>query len=331
MTFPTDFRRRLIARTVAGVLALAGAFAPTAALAASEDDDATQQTIDPNQTQGTGRVIIDRGHVDFGPTLNTGEWIIEIHDDTGSPSYWRRLEDVVIHVDDDALLDVPDSSAYDFLGLQPGTPVWVIPQTQNTDVVWTGWNTQEPNVLDQLDLGTTLSIRGVDGPGEVSVYLQSGNFGDPDPLWSSRDPFPQESWIEVNTHTHANWVFSEPGIYLVDIQFDADLNTGENVSARDTLRFAVGDDTDTESAFGMTPTETSSDGDASDEAQESGDAEPQPESGDPADAGIDVGLVIWIVVGAVVVVLIAAVTIVVATSRNAKKRALAARTGRETR
>lgn len=314
--------RRIVSALILATLAIG---APSAASAA--DDDELDQTIDPNQTQGTGQVVLDRGHVDFGPTLNTGEWIIQIHDDTASPSYWRMLEDVVLKVDDTAKLAVPDAEAYSFLGQEPGTEVWVVPQTRNADVVWAGWNTQEPNVLDQLNLGTTLSVLGVQGPGDVIAYLQSGNFGEPEPLWSTLEPFPQQSWIEVNTHTHANWVFSEPGIYLVDIQFEAELNTGEAVTARDTLRFAVGDETNAEEGFTAVAEKSA------DEAETEGPpAESDPGDAEDADAveasDSMLGAIIWIVVGVVAAVLVIAIIVAVTASRRAKARALAARAGK---
>ena len=311
--------RRLFRIAVGVTLALGAALVPSFA-AADENDDLTQR-IDPNQSQGTGQVVVDRGHVDFGPTLNTGQWRIQIHDDSASPSYWRNLEDVVMKVTDAGVLEVPDDPAYAFLGEDPGTPVWVVPQTQKSDVVWTGWNTQEPGVLSSLKVGTTLSILGVEGPGEVIAYLQSGNFGDPQPLWSTLDEFPQQTWIEINTHTHANWVFTTPGIYLVDVQFDGELTSGETVSARDTLRFAVGDATDPQPAFAMTTS-----AEAVDPSSAPSDT---PIASEPGSSDGAVGPVLFIVIGAVGAVLIVAPIVVGTASRRAKARVLAARRAKE--
>ena len=101
-------------------------------------DDNLQQTIDPNQQQGVGHVVLEQGHIDFGPTLATGKWKIQIHDDTGDVSYWRMPSDVVMHVNDKAIMPMPSGDTHSFIGEQPGTPLWVIPQTQNPDVVWVG-------------------------------------------------------------------------------------------------------------------------------------------------------------------------------------------------
>lgn len=316
---------RAIARTVA-IAAATAVLVPGAMLGgaahAQEDDDALQQTLDPNQAQGTGQVVLDAGHVDFGPTLNTGEWRIQLHDDTDIPRYWRNLEDVVLQVNDASINQVPDSEDFSFLGIEPGNDVWIVPQVQEPDVIWAGWNTQEPNVLDNLNLGATLRMLGVEGPGDLTVFLQSGNFGDVEPLWSTLEPFPQDSWIEVNTHTHANWVFSEPGVYLVELQFEGELVSGESVSARDTLRFAVGDETDPEEAFGAEiDEELVADEEVPAENREVAD------TAETDDGGL--AMLLWIVVGAVALALIVALIVVVVATRKAKARARAARTSEE--
>lgn len=215
-------------------------------------DETGLQTIDPNQRQGSGQVVIDRGHVDFGPTLATGAWRMQLHDDTGDTSYWRNPEDVVIWLNDDAIIDMPDDDAYGFIGERPGTPLYVVPQTQNPDVAWVGWNTQEPGVMERLRGGMTLSLDGVDGPGALDVYLENGNFGAPTEVWSSRRPYPQASFIETNMHTHVNWVFHAPGVYRVRLTLSGDLTDGGHVSDSNVLTFAVGEDTDPWRAFDAT-------------------------------------------------------------------------------
>ena len=317
----TGFRRRLLGGAIAAVAALTILPASIASAEGGPPEDGLSQVIDPNQAQGTGQVVLDDGHIDFGPTLNTGEWIVQTHDDTSSPSYWRMLSDVVAQVNDTSKLTIPDDDAYAFLGLEPGTEAWVIPQVRRPGVIWAGWNTQEPNVLDSLSMGTTLSILGVDGPGDVSVYLQSGNFGEPDPLWSTFEPFPQESWIEVNTHTHANWVFSEPGVYLVELEFSGDLVDGTAVAARDTLRFAVGDETDPEAAF-------AAEFDGASIAAEQDPASPDTAAGEAVDADVagsdGAGLIIGVVAGVVGAALVVALVVLLIAARRARERARAA-------
>lgn len=216
------------------------------------DDGSLQQTIDPDQEVATDDVVLEAGHVDLGPREVDGSWTLMVHDDTRlAGSVWRPLEHAVIQVRDAATQQVPDDPAYSFLGVPPGAGVHVVPQTQDPDVVWLGWNTQDPSVLDSVDRGVTLTLRGVDGPGHLVVYLQDGGFGAPDVLWDSRAlaGADQDLWVDVNTHTHANWVFSEPGTYLVSIAASATLVDGTEQTTTGTLRLAVGDGTDPEEAL----------------------------------------------------------------------------------
>jgi surface-anchored protein len=121
--------------------------------------------------------------------------------------------------------------------------VWVVPQTENPGVVWLGWNTQDPAVMERIDRGVRLRLLGADGPGKLSVYLQSGDLSGPEVLWESDAEVTDPLWVDVNTHTHANWVFSAPGVYVVRLEATADLLDGSKVSDVADVRVAVGDAT----------------------------------------------------------------------------------------
>jgi putative ABC transporter-associated repeat protein len=202
------------------------------------------QSLDPGQAQATGRAVLETGHVDIGPRLRDGKWSIQIHDDHAVPSVWREPADTVLRVLDTARQQIPDDPAYGFLGEQPGTQVHVVPQTEKQGVVWIGWNTQDPGVIGAISRGVTMTLRGVQGPGGVTVFLQSGNLGAPQVLWSSAKPLPQPMWVETNTHTHANWVFGKPGNYQLAVDISADLADGTTATASTVLRVAVGDATE---------------------------------------------------------------------------------------
>lgn len=223
---------------------------------------------DPNLDQTLGELaivhgerVLEAGHLDMGPKYDAdGTWRFLIHDDVakadaGATSVWRYPDETVLHVRDEGKLVVPDDAAYSFVGAEPGSEVWVAPQTQDPDVVWIGWNTQDPAVMQTVDRGVTLSLRAVEGPGIMTTYLQSGSFGAPQVLWDSRIAEAQPVWVDVNTHTHANWVFTAPGVYLVELTAEADLIDGSHVSDTQRLRFAVGTSTSPDEAFAATWTE----------------------------------------------------------------------------
>ncbi|HEU5149329.1 MAG TPA: choice-of-anchor M domain-containing protein [Iamia sp.] len=307
---------------LAALVALALA-APAGAQATTEPD--LDQTIDADQGTATGPADLALGHVDMGPRFVDGDWTLMIHDDAVEPSVWRSLDDAVLQVGDTALLPVPDDPNYDFLGLEAGTEVHVVPQTQAPDVVWLGWNTQDPEVLDAVDRGVTMSLLGVDGPGTVTMYLQAGNLEPPDVLWTSETDEAQPVWVELDTHTHANWVFSEPGVYLLRVEVAADLISGATVTDTRTVRFAVGDATDPDdaraAAFDGPVAEAPAGG-----AGEGAAGGPGP-AGAPAGGGDEGGVPLGLVAAGLgaALVLVAVATVLGVRGSRAKRRAEADR------
>lgn len=242
------------------ILALSFMFSPVATHIAQADD--LDQTISPDQQHCTGRTVIDRGHLDFGPNLSSGQWKLELHDDTGDVSCWRDLSNTIIRVNDHAQIPMPDDERYSFVNEKPGTPLWVIPQTQNTKVVWLGWNTQEPTVIQQLSQGMNLSFEKLAGPGEIDLYLENGNLGAPQPIWSTQNPG-KSTWIEVNAHTHTNWIFHKPGAYRLKITASGKLTNGKQISDSQELLFAVSNQVDVNTAFPASQDKTLNSGDSS--------------------------------------------------------------------
>ncbi|MFY1674574.1 choice-of-anchor M domain-containing protein [Plantactinospora sp. WMMB334] len=238
-----------ILRRAAVLVALVAVPAPALA---EEPTPGLDQSIAADQPLASGRATLGTGHVDIGPRYVDDEWTLLIHDGTRAQPVWRSPDETVLRVSDAALQAVPDDPAYAFLGVDAGAEVHVVPQVQNQQVVWLGWNTQDPRVMRTIDRGVTLQLLGVRGPGTLTTFLQAGNFAAPQVLWRSAESAARPIWVEVNTHTHANWVFSAPGVYLVTIQVSADLISGEQVSASRTLRFAVGDATGVDVAFAAT-------------------------------------------------------------------------------
>ncbi|GAB3400234.1 hypothetical protein GCM10027515_07800 [Schumannella luteola] len=321
---PTTSSRRPLALLGAVALALATIALPSAALA-----DDLDQNLSSDEPIADDTRAIESGHVDIGPRYVDGEWTVMIHDDTArtdpsTPSVWRHAEKTVLRVVDAAEQRVPDDPAYEFLGAKAGSEVLIVPQTQNPQVVWVGWNTQDPEAMQRMDRGATFTLLGLDGPGTLVTYLQSGNFTEPTVLWDSRSTKKQQPvWVDVNTHTHANWVFSEPGVYLATFRVSADLIDGSTVDDVRTLRFAVGSATSVDAALAATPTITAANAPAVDDDATGDDASAAAETDGAARVAADTSSVLT-VVGVIVgggLLLIAVVVIVVARSSRAKRRA----------
>lgn len=325
-------RRAPLAAVAVLVAVLAAPLAGGGAAHAETPDPDLDQSLDAGMSVVDGERVLDVGHVDMGPKFVDGQWRFLIHDDVakadaGAASVWRYPEQTVLHVSDAAQLAVPDDPAYAFVGAPVGAPVWVVPQTQDPAVVWLGWNTQDPEVMERIDRGITLSLTGVQGPGTMTTYLQSGSFGEPQVLFDSREPEAQSAWVDVNTHTHANWVFTEPGVYLVRMQAEAGLIDGSTVSDTQLIRFAVGSATPPADALaaawdgGDPSAETTTD--AGDPAAVAEDAA----TGQAADAGTAGDPLVPILMGAIGLVaaaLVAGVVVVLVRGGRARREALAA-------
>lgn len=286
------------------------------------------------------KVTITEGHIDLGPRLVDGQWVLAARDDTAKTPVWRQTNDMAFVLGENTVLPVPESADYQFLGVPAGTRVYTIGQNQVSGAPWLGWNTQAPELAQAGVSGVKLRLTGHQGPGEVHVFLQAGNFGAPQVVWSTAGHKSTEIYIEANTHTHANWVFTQPGVHLLQFQVTGADGDGRQISATAVLRFAVGKDVTPEQALGAKWQDSSSfegatHANASDSAQ-AGDSEhsnaagtaaasatggAQGEAGEPRQNQSEMGW--WLpLVGGMLVVLIPAGAIVVVRRRAREREAV---------
>lgn len=237
----------------------------------SRGERALTQTLSAEQPVASGRTEISAGHVDMGPRFNNGKFELMLHDDHGETPVWRSLDEVIYRGSDQAILEVPNDPRYSFVGAPAGSKVYVIPQTETKGVIWPGWNTQDPQLVSKLNRGVNLTLEQVSGPGTFSLYLENGNFSAPQVLWSSTKSEPQKLWVEKNTHTHANWVFTAPGEYLLKVTASAELSDGSTVSDTRYLKFAVGDSASADALYAMEAQARGSSGSASSDSASSSD------------------------------------------------------------
>ena len=213
-------------------------------------DPALEQNVAANEPTSQTPAVIEAGHVDLGPRLIGGKITVSLRDDSAASPVWRDPNKTVLRVRDGALIQVPQGEDYKFLA--DSKRVYVLPQTQKTQLVWLGWNTQDPAVTKLIQGGVNMRIEQVKGPGRSWLILQEGTFGKPKVLADSAASA-QDIWVDTNTHVHANWIFSKPGIYLVKVSFKATGVDGKTYQATTTLRFAVGDATSTTNALKAQP------------------------------------------------------------------------------
>lgn len=236
--------------TTAPTSGATGAATSSGASATPSADPALEQNVAANEPTSQTPAVIEAGHVDLGPRLIGGKLTVSLRDDSAASPVWRDPNKTVLRVRDGALIQVPQGEDYKFLA--DSKRVYVLPQTQKTQLVWLGWNTQDPAVTKLIQGGVNMRIEQVKGPGHSWLILQEGTFGKPKVLADSAASA-QDIWVDTNTHVHANWIFSKPGIYLVKVSFKATGVDGKTYQATTTLRFAVGDATSTTNALKAQP------------------------------------------------------------------------------
>ncbi len=229
------------AQTAASATATYTLTAEPATAEEAEILDAADSGRDGSAQVDTACEIIVDGHVDIGPRFVDGAWTAQLRDDRASASVWRDLDDVVLRVPDAALFPIPEGD-YGFLG-ETGEEIYMLPQVQASGIVWPGWNTQDPSVIDGVPGAVDWNLTAVDGPGAFTLFL-TGSFGGVEVLFDSSEALPQTVTVPRNTHAHGNWTFAEPGVYRLTVEFTATTGEGETVTDTEDVQIAVGDATD---------------------------------------------------------------------------------------
>ncbi|MFA3875811.1 choice-of-anchor M domain-containing protein [Streptomyces sp. MMCC 100] len=186
------------------------------------------------------RIVIDQGHVDaVAPRMVDGTFRTLFRDSRTSDIVWREPESVIMHLTSEGREVVPEpAGGAAFIG-EAGHVYYLIPQVQDSALLWAGWSTEafsSSSVQGKL----SFSLDQVEGPGGVLVFGWSP-FGEPLMRFDSRDGLPDTYGVPAVTHEHANWVFTEPGVYRLTFTVAATLASGEQVKDSQTYTMAVGD------------------------------------------------------------------------------------------
>ncbi|MFD7817350.1 choice-of-anchor M domain-containing protein [Streptomyces sp. NPDC059785] len=190
------------------------------------------------------RIVIDQGHVDaVAPRIVEGRFRTLFRDSRTSDIVWREPSSVIMHLTAAGRDVVPDpAGSLAFVG-EPGDTYYCIPQTQDPDLLWAGWST-EAFGSSSVQGGLSFSLDEIEGPGDLLVFGWSP-FGEPLMRFDSSDGLPDTYAVPAVTHEHANWVFTEQGVYRLTFTVAATLASGEQVKDSQTYTMAVGDvDTD---------------------------------------------------------------------------------------
>ena len=153
--------------------------------------------------------VFDSGHVDaFYVTAPEGQLTLGLKEDITGSGVTHPGDDVTLRVSEDAWNDATEGVS----GI--GTPTYYLPQTQDSALLWPGWDTQPAQSAGYTDVD--FEFVEVTGPGDIFVFETAG-FGDVQPVTNAGE-MDLVSGDVINqaypAHRHVNWAFTDPGLYL---------------------------------------------------------------------------------------------------------------------
>lgn len=182
-------------------------------------------------------IVFTNQHVDIDLRFEGGRLEIGWHDETNDVEY--AAGEALVFVGPNAVVPRPAGGQFNFLGVGPGQPVWVLPQIADPGLVFLGIGSEEVDPADFTgDL--TVEVLGVRGPGAFSAWGTDA-FGNPQVLFAGAAGFPQSFARPAGTHQHFNFALTAPGRYELDLRVSGRLAaTGQVISSDVTaLEFRV--------------------------------------------------------------------------------------------
>jgi surface-anchored protein len=172
----------------------------------------------------SAQTLLDTGDADIGIGYDT-TWNLHVHKEALPNAGEYEPGDALLQVNGQAEIPVPAGAQWSFLG-SAGSPVWVLPQSQDPNLLYLGLATEE--ILSDVFVNdrVTLSLTGVSGPGNFSVYAVS--LGNPNVFMDSSDGISSADSLVLptGTHQHFNFGFTAPGDYTIGLEASGTLVAG---------------------------------------------------------------------------------------------------------
>ena len=199
---------------------------PTPTPAPAPDNGGNDATPDLASSLLSDPVEIARGHLDVRLTQASGEggltYGLAVKDDSltnARTSVLRTVGSTTLTVAPNARFVRPASlsdPSYDVLGTV-GTATYVLPETQNSDIVWPGLSTEGIDYAALPD-GADLTLHLAQAPeGARVAFFQGGTFGAGAKVHFDSTKGDGLVHTTEATHMHGNWVFSAPGTYRIEV------------------------------------------------------------------------------------------------------------------
>lgn len=187
-----------------------------------------------------GPLVLDHGHIDafnLDPDEN-GNPVLNLKEDVTGMHVRHTPEDVVLHVKEEALSELPAVAAIPE-ALHNQT-VYHLPLTQDHNLVWPGWDSQ--GLQGSQWTNVDINIQSVSGPGDVHLW-SNGSFGNLIHLLNdSQTQLPGTIHQSFFAHVHAHWAFTEPGEYTLVVNAQAhNAEESSPVTESHAYTFTVGD------------------------------------------------------------------------------------------
>lgn len=197
---------------------------------------------------GFGYLPYTAGHMDIGVRIVDGEMVgywkndfATINGQTTTPDYAAAaLRALGVFDADTPPSNRPSGSQWDFLGVEAGEPIYILPSggIPNT-LPYLGLSTEDPSLAALGAEKYRFTLIDMTGPedGVFSLFVGSGNV----PM-NTLTGFPAGSLlIEAGDHLHYNWAFSHLGTY--DLYMEVEAMSGNSVitNITDMFRFQITD------------------------------------------------------------------------------------------
>ncbi len=189
-----------------------------------------EQRLTPHSDGGIAGVL-SQGHYDvFEVHYDNGQLEIKIHDHSSGKDF--SPSGAVLFAKPESKQSRPTSTAFDFIGVAAGQPVWILPQTQNPNLLYAGiasetiqagtfavWDTKDARLTSSVGEYIRIELVEVDGPGAFSLW-SNDSFGTPTAWFASADGIDAKDvvYTEVGSHDHYNWGFTAAGTYKIQVR-----------------------------------------------------------------------------------------------------------------
>ncbi|MEO0797263.1 MAG: choice-of-anchor M domain-containing protein [Verrucomicrobiota bacterium] len=211
---------------------------------------------------GQGSIIVN-GHLDlsFNYEFSNTSWNLEIaHGDFDAPLR-SPFNEVALPLRDfpagsgGERFAVPDSAVFDFLGADPGEPIWIISQT-DSGYTWPGFRNDQSDgsLAAYTSIDSRVSQLGDQQWIKISLvgvnYLGAGS--NPQfSMWQSASGIQvwgatsdgidsTDAYYQFeNSHSHVNWGFTEKGVYQLNLQASAFTGPNQTGLVESTVEGAI--------------------------------------------------------------------------------------------